>query len=291
MSTQVSDFKALPDDLKTRTDIEHVLKHGYVIIPDCFTKEEAREARDEIDRLHGRDALVGRTDFEGLNTNRIYSLLNKSRVFDKFVVLPRVLALNDYFLESGYLINTFHSITINPGEKQQLLHHDDAFVHVQRPHPPFCATILAALDEFTAENGATRIFPGSHVWGSDWRESSAEPIAALVPEGGVVYFLSTLIHAGGANVSNTSRKSVTVQYCNPYIRQIENQILSVDPRKLREIDPRIVEMMGYRYMEPFVGHVEGLNPLRAAARLVHWLKGEVDYNPPTFPRRTRAYKL
>ena len=97
--------KPLPSDQQTRSDIEHVLENGYVVLEDCFTKEQAKEARDEITRLLGDSPTGGRNPFEGLNTNRIYSLLNKSRVFDKFVVLERVLALNDYFLDPGYLLS------------------------------------------------------------------------------------------------------------------------------------------------------------------------------------------
>ena len=106
--------KPFPSDPQTRADIEHVLKHGYVILPKCFTPAEAKEARDEIDTLLGLQPLVGRNPFEGLNTNRIYSLLNKTRVFDKFTVLPRVLAMNDYFLDESYQLSAFHTISINP---------------------------------------------------------------------------------------------------------------------------------------------------------------------------------
>ena len=62
--------KALPDDPVLRADIEHVLEHGYVVLPECFTKAEAKEARDEIVRLLNKDgqALGGRNNFEGLNT-------------------------------------------------------------------------------------------------------------------------------------------------------------------------------------------------------------------------------
>jgi hypothetical protein len=97
--------KPLPADPETRADIEHVLEHGYVILPNCFTKDEAREAREEIGRLLGDSPAGGRNPFEGLNTNRIYSLLNKTRIFDKFVILDRVLRLNDYFLDPGYLLS------------------------------------------------------------------------------------------------------------------------------------------------------------------------------------------
>jgi ectoine hydroxylase-related dioxygenase (phytanoyl-CoA dioxygenase family) len=273
--------KPLPEDPAVRADIEHVIEHGYVIIPDCFTKAEAQEARDEIQRLLGESPLRGRNSFEGLNTNRIYPLLNKSRV----------LALNDYFLDANYLLTAFHTISINPGEKAQGLHHDDGYIQVPRPRAPFGSAIMVALDEYTAENGATRIIPGSHTWGSDRSGSPEETVPTLVPEGGVVYFISTLIHGGGANISNKPRQSATVQYCQPYIRPIENQILAVDPRKLDEIDPKIVELMGYKTMDPFMGYADGLNPRRAAARMVRWIQSEVEQHPPTFAHDAREYKL
>lgn len=103
---------------------------------------------------------------------------------------------------------------------------------------------MVAFDEYTAANGATRIIPGSHTWSSERQGREEETIPALVPEGGVVYFISTLIHGGGQNTTTRPRQSATVQYCNPYIRPIENQILAVDPRKLEELDPKIVDMMG-----------------------------------------------
>jgi len=206
--------KPLPSDPCTRADIEAVLENGYVIIPDCFTKDEAKEARDEIQRLVGTSPRGGRNPFEGLRTTRIYSLLNKTRVMDKFCILPRVLALNDYFLDPGYLLSAFHTISINPGEAKQALHHDDGYINMARPRLPFGAAIMVALSEYTAANGATRIIPGSHLWDSDRAQQAKEEdtIPALVPEGGVCYFISTLIHGGGQNTTPQPRQSATVQY-------------------------------------------------------------------------------
>lgn len=153
INSQLVEGRILPDDPVTRADIEHVLEHGYVILPDCFTKAEAEDARKEIQRLLGREPIHGRNNFEGLKTNRIYSILNKTRAFDKFAMLPRVLALNNYFLDPGYLITAFHTITINPGEKAQGLHHDDGYIPLPRPRPPLGAAIMLAFDEYTADNG------------------------------------------------------------------------------------------------------------------------------------------
>jgi hypothetical protein len=101
-------------------DIQHVLQHGYVILKAQFSTQTATNTIAEIDRLSGKDPEAGRNPFEGLKTNRIYSLLNKSRKFDDYVTLPRVLELNDYFLEPGFCLSAFHTIQINPGEKAQV---------------------------------------------------------------------------------------------------------------------------------------------------------------------------
>lgn len=70
-------FNPLPDDPVDRANVQSVLENGYVVLKDCFTKEEADAAKAEIDRLSGNSPIMGRNAFEGYNTNRIYSLLNK----------------------------------------------------------------------------------------------------------------------------------------------------------------------------------------------------------------------
>jgi hypothetical protein len=253
-----SPHKPLPTDPSLKSDIQHVLENGYVILKNQFSPQKTHSTITEIDRLSGSAPEVGRTDFEGRKTNRIYSLLNKSREFDEYVMLPRVLELNDYFLESGYCLSAFHTIQINPGEKAQDFHHDDAFAPIPRPRPPLGSAIIVAFDEFTELNGATRVVPGSHFWPSGVRPEDGQAIPAVCPAGSVIYFISTLWHSGGQNRSEKARKSLTVQYCQPYMRQIENMYLSVDPRKLDRIPQRVVELMGYKVFAGFIGYCECL---------------------------------
>lgn len=132
---------AVPD-ARIQTLIDDTLKNGYVVIPNAFTQAEVVEAKDVLANLSketeaGPAADGGRNAFEGFKTKRIYALLNKSRVFDKFAIHPDVQALNRYFLDPGFLLNAFHSISIQPHENPQVLHHDDGFVTVPRPHRPF----------------------------------------------------------------------------------------------------------------------------------------------------------
>jgi hypothetical protein len=212
-----SSAKPLSSKPQTRSDIEQVLNHGYIILQDQFSNHEAQAAKVEIERLSGKTPQGGRNPFEGLRTNRIYSLLNKTRHFDKYTILPRVLALNEYFLDPGYNISSFHTIQINPGEKPQDLHHDDQFCSIPRPRPPLGTAIIVAFDDFTVSNGATRIVPGSHLWPSDRIAKFSESIPAVCPAGSVIFFIATMWHGGGPNETDMPRQSLTVQYCQPYV--------------------------------------------------------------------------
>ncbi|KAK4067230.1 uncharacterized protein Triagg1_7673 [Trichoderma aggressivum f. europaeum] len=278
--------KPLPSDPATRSLVQAVLRDGYVVIPNAFTEAEALEAKAEIDRLHGQRPRIGRDSFDGFKTNRIFALLNKTRVFDKFCLIPQVHALNNFFLDDDYLVYIMETITINPGEKAQALHHDDSVIRMPRPRPPVTAATMIVLDDYTEMNGATRIIPGSHLWGSDRLGDESEAKSVVCPRGSVIYFLGTTWHSGGANRSDKPRYAATIQYCQPYIRPLENLMLAVDPRKALsgEIPKKIVDMMGYRSAIPFVGYADGLNPRKATNRLIRWLQGPVDYNPPTFAK-------
>ncbi len=62
-------------------------------------------------------------------------MADKSRVFDQFAINETVLKLNDYFLQENYLLTSFHTVTIGPGEKEQAMHTDDGLIHLPRPRP------------------------------------------------------------------------------------------------------------------------------------------------------------
>jgi hypothetical protein len=245
--------RPLPSDPKTRALAEQVLKQGYVIIPNCFSRAEGKEAIAEIARLSGKDPKTSRDEFFGRKTSRIFALPNKTRLFDKFYILPQVLALNDYFLDPDYLMYVIQSIVINPGEGQQPIHHDDGATRLPRPRAPLSAAIMVVLEDYTQTNGATKIIPASHLWGAEEKARKQDSISAVCPAGSVIYFLGTTYHSGGPNISDKPRHALTVQYCQPYIRPLENLMMCVDPRKLDEIPERVVDMMGYKSGFPFLG--------------------------------------
>ncbi|PMD25560.1 phytanoyl-CoA-dioxygenase-like protein [Hyaloscypha hepaticicola] len=258
--------------------IDHVLKHGYVILPRLFSETLVEEAKEEVGRLEkaeweGRRREGGRNGFEGFRTRRVYALADKSRVFDEFAINETVLKLNDYFLQENYLLTSFHTVTIQPGEKEQSMHTDDGLINLPRPRPLMGIGTMVALDPFTADNGATTLIPGSHLWPDSRLPSRSEMIPAIMPAGSMVYFLNTLWHSGGANKTSQPRRSLTVQYCQPWIRPIENMIVAVGWEDLDAIPKRLLTLLGFSLNE-FMGYVDGRAPRTGVEmrkkRLVEW---------------------
>jgi ectoine hydroxylase-related dioxygenase (phytanoyl-CoA dioxygenase family) len=296
--------------------IDHVLEHGYVIFEKLYTPAEVSLALEEVGRLEalessGPASRGGRNPFEGLSTKRIYSLPDKSRAFDPFAIHPTVLALNDYFLQPHYLLNTFQSSTIEPGEEKQVMHTDDGLIPLPRPKPlmgivcvPFpsdeklllfssvfvldyISTIcqrsamlnkplqgtMISLDAFTTTNGATTVIPGSHLWSDERLPSREEMVPVVMPAGSMVYFLNTLWHSGGANSSSAPRRSLNVQYCQPWIRSFENMTVAKGWEDLDELPPRLLALLGFS-THSFMGAVDGRSPRTGVElrkkRLIEW---------------------
>lgn len=127
---------------------------------------------------------------------------------------------------------------------------------------------MIALDAYTESNGATVVVPKSHGWGNTEKPDRSQAIPVIMPQGSLVYFLGTLWHGGGQNTSNSERNALTVQYCQPWMRPLENQMLAVKWEKLNQIPPRLVDMLGYKVGAPFVGYVDGVSPRRAVEALL-----------------------
>lgn len=132
---------------------------------------------------------------------------------------------------------------------------------------------MVSLDDFTAANGATTLIPGSHLWSDDRLPKREEMIPAIMPAGSMVYFLNTVWHSGGANTSDKPRRSLTVQYCQPWIRTFENMTIAMGWEDLDQVPKRLLQLMGFS-MHDFMGYVDGRAPRTVVEmrkkRLIEW---------------------
>jgi ectoine hydroxylase-related dioxygenase (phytanoyl-CoA dioxygenase family) len=175
-----------------------------------------------------------------------------------------VLALLDRLLMPNFLLSTMQSIRLHPGEVEQAWHTDDAFYFMPRPHAlPLAVSVIWAIDDFTDDNGATELIPGSHRWSFEHPDHKDHEIApAIMPAGSVVLFDGALWHRGGANRARAGRLAVSPQYCQPWLRPQESQLLIVPPEAARACSDRMRSMLGYSIHPPFIGQVDGMHPLR-----------------------------
>ena len=240
-------------------DFEKLMRDGYVIIENLISHDQC-----EMIKTESRTFLdhTGRNSFEGLKTQRVYNVFGKTRATDRLADHPRILGLMDKFFEPGFLLSQSQIINILPGEAAQGLHVDDGFYRIPRPRPPLGAATVWAIDDFTEENGATVVIPGSHKWGDDRVGRREETISAVMPAGSVIFFLGTTWHGGGANNSEASRIAVTHQYCNAYLRQQENYLLELPKETVRVLSPELKALIGYSVYSAFMGMVDGKHPLR-----------------------------
>lgn len=243
--------------------VELLQRDGYVILDRAIDRAAIDEliaalAPFEADRPMGRNA------FEGRRSQRVYSLAGKGEPFRRLAEQPDVIALVDRVLLPSYLLSTEQSIRLHPGEAAQSWHTDDLFYHSPRPRSaPLAISVIWAIEDFTADNGATEVIPGSHRWGDEHPDAhDAAGLAAVMPAGSALVFDAALWHRGGANRSRGTRLAISPQYCQPYLRPQESQLLIVPPDAARACGDRMRSLLGYSIHPPFIGQVDGMHPLR-----------------------------
>jgi ectoine hydroxylase-related dioxygenase (phytanoyl-CoA dioxygenase family) len=198
--------------------------------------------------------------FHGPFTKQVAGACGLSRTFATDVMChPLLLELCDRILLPScarYQLNLGHLLQRGPGADEQWLHRDEAvWSDVPRPGPELqLATVIAFVD-FTRENGATRILPGSHRW-PDRALSPAEQVMgtnaapdqiayAEMPAGSAVVYLGGTIHAGGSNTTDVPRRGAHLSYCLGWLRTEENNYLAVPPSIASTLPRQAQELLGY----------------------------------------------
>jgi ectoine hydroxylase-related dioxygenase (phytanoyl-CoA dioxygenase family) len=246
---------------RVRSLADQVHEQGFVLLHDLIDADAIERIRRESAPLLTHD---GRTEFEGFKTRRVYSVIEKTFACNPIVEHPLVLALLDQILMPNYLLSQLQVIEVGPGEIRQPLHHDDGFYPIPRPRPPVGAALIWALDDFTAENGATLVYPQSHLWG-DVAAADIDVermVPAVMPAGSAIFFLGTVWHCAGANRTDRPRLAATTQYCEPWARQQENYSLAISRERARQCSDAVQSLLGYSMQFPFIGFVDGRDPKR-----------------------------
>jgi ectoine hydroxylase-related dioxygenase (phytanoyl-CoA dioxygenase family) len=246
-----------------------IREQGFTVIADFMAPDEIAEFRARLAPFLGSHR--GRNDFEGFETERVYTLVARAKVFEDLATEPRLMALLSRFLEGAFLLSATHAINLMPGETAQSIHTDDGFYRQPRSSPAVGYSVIGAIDAFTAANGATEVIPGSHLWSEDdIARRRAEPgglekylVPMEIPAGAAFVFPGKLLHRGGANTTDKPRLAFTNQYCAGWARPQENFFLSVPKEVVRTMSPRAQALLGYELWPSFMGMVTASHPAKS----------------------------
>jgi ectoine hydroxylase-related dioxygenase (phytanoyl-CoA dioxygenase family) len=204
-------------DLLTQAERDSLDEKGYVILEDLMGDQFLNELREAYDRIAKDEGKAAGLDYQQEpGALRLGNLVNKGEVFDRVYTHPRFLSAVHYLIRGEFHLSalTGREPLPNFDGKQQHLHPDFWGKEYKEGQ---CQTIDAAwmLDDFSPENGATRLVPGSHRWSSRPEQVMAnvlddhpQQVVASAPAGSVLIFNGHTWHSGTLNKSGKRRRAL-----------------------------------------------------------------------------------
>lgn len=238
-------------------------RDGFVVLSEIIPKPQVLALTEALLRVEAEHGFgYAKTSFEGLKTVRINNLLVHDELFWTVPLQPEVLTLAERLLDRELLLSSLCSLTLGPGQEAQPLHEDTQQIPLPRPRAPLAINALWALSDFTEDNGATHIVPGSH------KQPSSPPygaeidtVQATMKAGSIMLFDSALWHKGGANTTTLRRYALSCYYCAGWLRQQENMQLGVPAEVARRLPRRLQELCGYSIYKGQYGHIDNKDPI------------------------------
>ena len=192
--------------------------------------------------------------FWGQQTKRFTRLAQRSQTFaDEVLVHPTLIGVADELLKpycASYWMNTGQMMIVMPGGAPQYMHRDsDDWPAMCSPTAPPCQiSCMFALSDFTAENGATRVAPGSHLWSDYSRQATDEEITqAVMPAGSGMIYLGKTLHSAGANkTENEARYGMHLSYVLGWLTPEEAGCLGVTEDRAKTFTKQQQQLLGYR---------------------------------------------
>ena len=192
--------------------------------------------------------------FWGQQTKRFTRLAQRSQTFaDEVLVHPILTGVADELLKpycASYWMNTGQMMIVMPGGAPQYMHRDsDDWPAMCSPTAPPCQiSCMFALSDFTTENGATRVAPGSHLWSDYSRQATDDEITqAVMPAGSGMIYLGKTLHSAGANkTENEPRFGMHLSYVLGWLTPEEAGCLGVTEDRAKTFTKQQQQLLGYR---------------------------------------------
>lgn len=243
--------------------LKELEQNGYTIIEGVIEDSELAILNKAYSgAVQKKNLTFSKTRFEGDKTIRLYNPLNTCPEFSSLVLNGQVLPIAEEVLGQDLILSSMTIIGLFPGQLSQPIHSDDGPIPIPLPHKPIVINAMYALTDFTEENGATLIVPGSHKFNRTPVDSDfGKLIPAIMKAGSVLVFNGSLWHAGGENKSDSERVGATVYYSSGFLRAEENYLLGIDKDTMKKFPRRLQELCGYSTYKGLYGHIDRRDPI------------------------------
>ena len=244
----MGEIKHVSIDTPIETILEILDEDAGLIIDNFLSDQNLESIKNDL-KPYLNVTRNGQDEFTGFETKRVGALMARSKTCQDLALDPLINQMADSFLGphcESYQLHFTSAIQIGPGESSQILHRDRGVWggYIPRKIETQFSTVWA-INDFTKENGATQVVPGSHKWNKD-REPSPEEIAyAEMKAGSVFIYTGSVLHGGGTNVTEQPRLGVFLHYAPSWLRQEENQYLSCPPEVAKDFSPELRSLIGY----------------------------------------------
>ena len=237
-------------DVEAEAIVQALQRDGAAIVSGLATTDTVDRIRAELRPHLDSRGLETESDFNGSRTLRVYSsLLGLAPSAAELVDHDLVIAVaNEVLLPhcATYQVGSLTGIEILPGESAQALHRDDSLYPIEISGLELQIGVMWALDDFTEENGATRVVANSHRFLRSWHLPGLDDWeAAVMPKGSALFYLGSTWHGGGANASDAARMGLINTYSLGWLRQEANQYLEMPPEVAQQFEPRLRALLGY----------------------------------------------
>lgn len=241
-------------DVKTITDT--LEKDGALILDNVVSADFLAELRAETDP-YMEATSNGTDDFSGRLTTRTGGLVMRSEKCRALVMDERILEPCNAFLGpycEKVQLHLTQIIRIRGGQTAQPIHRDRWAwgTHLAHVEPQF--NTIWAITDFTAENGATQVVPGSTKWPDNAEIKPEQITQAEMKAGSVLIYSGSVFHGGGENRSSSDRIGINITYTLGWLRQEENQYLTCPPELAKTLPRDLQALVGYSMGQYALGY-------------------------------------
>jgi ectoine hydroxylase-related dioxygenase (phytanoyl-CoA dioxygenase family) len=252
----MTQLQHLPADAESSAIVAAVQQDGAVILDNVLSEGFIAALREETDP-YMEHTSNGEDHFAGHHTTRTGGLLVRSEKCRELIEHQTILNPCNEFLApycERVQLHLTQIIRIRPGETAQTIHRDRWAwgKHLSHLEPQF--NTIWAITDFTSENGATQVVPGSTQWPDDQEITPEQITQAEMKAGSVLVYSGSVFHGGGANTSDQDRIGINITYALGWLRQEENQYLSCPPELAKDLSPTLQGLAGYAMGQYALGY-------------------------------------